>query len=261
LHFFLFTFTLEVVLVLLTSLYMEELKTSYYFDDPAAFPFASVLCDLHFMQEYWKKKEDVVSAIKKDIRCPVPEHVVIRGEVFIDEGTMIEPFVLIVGPAYIGKNVLIRSGAWIRPGSIIGDDVVVGHGMELKNVHLASNVKMGTNTFVGDSILGKGARIGSGTIIGNRRFDQQEVQLTIGEKKIGTGKDKFGCILGDYVRLGSNVSTAPGTVIGKHTFVYANASVSGFIPKDSLVKLRQTQEVVAKTGDFQLNHLDQAGER
>ena len=50
---------------------MDELKTSYYFDDPAAFPFASVLCDLNLMQEYWKKKEDVVSAIKKDIRCPV----------------------------------------------------------------------------------------------------------------------------------------------------------------------------------------------
>lgn len=240
---------------------MDELKKSYYFEDLNAFPFSEMLSDLNLIQEYWKKKEDILSSLRKDIRCSIPENVVIRGEVFIDEGTMIEPFVLIVGPVYIGKNVLIRSGAWIRPGSIIGDDVVVGHGMELKNVHLANTVKMGSNTFVGDSILGKGARIGSGTIIGNRRFDQGEVKIKIGEKEITTGKDKFGCILGDYVRLGSNVSTAPGTVIGKHTWVYGNASVSGFVPQDSLVKVRQTQEVIIKTGDFQLNDLDQAGQR
>lgn len=240
---------------------MEELKKSYYFDEIAAFPYHEILEDLNLIHDYFQKKEDVLKTIKKDIRCDIPEGVTIKGDVFIDEGTVIEPYVVITGPVHIGKNVLIRHGAWIRPGCIIGDDVVVGHGMELKNVHLANNVKMGTNTFVGDSILGRGARIGSGTIIGNRRFDQGDISLKIKDKTISTGKDKFGSIIGDYVRLGSNVSTAPGTVVGKHTWVYGNVSVSGFIPGGSLVKLRQELEIVEKKGNHHLKSEDREGKR
>ena len=33
--------------------------------------------------------------------------------------------------------------------------------------------------FVGDSILGKSARIGSGTILANRRFDQKNIGIRV----------------------------------------------------------------------------------
>ncbi len=238
---------------------MDELKKDYYFSDLAAFPFSEIVQDLNLITDYFKAKEDVLKGIKKDIRCDIPEGVIVKGDVFIDEGTIIEPYVYIVGPVYIGKNVLIRSNAWIRPGCLIGNDVVVGHAMELKNAHLASNVKMGASTFVGDAILGKGARVGSGTILANRRFDQEDISLTVADQKIPTNMDKFGVILGDYARLGSNVSTAPGTVIGQKTWVSSNLYVSGFVPSHMFLKPSQKTEMVERLGDADLDHMDKSG--
>lgn len=237
---------------------MSFLDRQYYFEDLSAFPWPHLLPQLDALPAYWTAKKKVLAELRRQIRCPLPTGVVIEGEVEIGEGTVIDPFVYIEGPVSIGRNVTIRSGAWIRPGCLIGDEVVVGHGMELKNVHLARGVKMGTNTFVGDSILGEGARIGSGTIIGNRRFDQKEIVLKIEGQEYATGTDKLGVIMGDYTRLGSNVSTSPGTVVGRQSWVYANAVLSGFIPAQKLVKIRQTQEIVDKT-DLLLSAVDMSG--
>jgi len=51
---------------------------------------------------------------RPEIRGVIKGGVFIEGNVFIDEGTVIEPFVYIKGPAYIGKNCEIRQGAYKR---------------------------------------------------------------------------------------------------------------------------------------------------
>ena len=238
---------------------MEETKLSYYFDDLDAFPFSEILIDLDHLENYFAEKEKIVQSFKKDVRIDLGQHVSVRGEVVIGEGTTVDPYVVIEGPIYIGKNVTIRSGALIRPGSIIGDNAVIGHGVEVKNVHTARGAKMSSHAFVGDSILGKGARMGGGAETGNRRFDQAEISLKIKDAVISTGMDKFGAILGDYVRLGAQTITSPGTVVGKNTWVYGNTSLAGFVPKQSLVKLRQTIEIVEKEGEHILKDVDQEG--
>lgn len=236
-----------------------ELPVSYFFEEIDAFPFSQLLSDGISLSEYFSAKNVLLSNLQTEMRIETPKNVVIEGNVFIDSGTVIECFARICGPVYIGKNVLIRSHALIRPGTMIGDDVVIGHASEVKNAHIAADAKIASLTFVGDSILGRGARVGSGTITGNRRFDQQEIVLNKDGKNISTGQDKFGCILGDYVRLGSNVSMAPGTVIGKNTWVYSNASMSGFVPGNSIAKLRQDIDIVPKRGDSKLIRLDRDG--
>lgn len=236
-----------------------DLPADYFFEEILCFPFAEAIAELPSFEKYVVLKARLLNSMAGELHIEANKHAVIEGNVFIDRGTVIEPFVHIIGPVYIGKNVLIRSHALIRPGTIIGDNAVVGHASEVKNAHIAAETKIASLAFVGDSILGRGARVGSGTITGNRRFDQQEIAIKNGEHTLSIGKDKFGCILGDYVRLGSNVSTAPGTVIGKHTWIYSNASVSGFISKDSIVKLRQDLEIVPKKGDTSLTQRDRDG--
>ena len=55
---------------------------------------------------------------------------------------------------------------------------------------------------------------------------------------------KLGAILGDEVEIGCNCVLNPGTVIGKRTLTYANCSLFGYYPSDSIIKLRQSYEVV-----------------
>ena len=70
--------------------------------------------------------------------------------------------------------------------------------------------------------------------------------VTIRGQRYETGLRKFGAILGDDVEIGSNSVLNPGTMVGKRTLAYANLSMSGYYPADSIVKLRQTQEVVER---------------
>lgn len=241
---------------------MNPLALTSYFDSVESFPFPHLLRDLDGIVGYFAdKKDELDRSIRTEILSPIdPTTVVIKGEVHIGEGCEIDPFVLIEGPVWIGNRVTIRSGALIRPGTILGDDVVVGHGTEVKNVHAAREVKMASLTFVGDSILGSAARIGSGTIVANRRFDQAAIVFDTGEQKIPTGKDKVGSIIGDRTRVGSNVTLSPGTMIGQDALIYSNASVAGLIPSRSIVKLRQQIEIAERRGDnFTLSYRDVNG--
>ena len=223
---------------------LKEGGLDYYFEDFAACP----LQELKKFRHPWEMvegKNSLVNPGASRIEGEVHPTVVIKGNVVIGKGTVVEPFTVIEGPCIIGENVTIRPHVWIRPVTVIGNGCVIGKGVEMKNALLFNGAKIGTNCFVGDSVLGQGTRIGSGTILGNRRFDQQVVQVKIRGEKLSTGSDKFGCILGDYARLGANVVTSPGTLVGAHTWVTAQ-SIQGFLPADKLVKGVTQAQVVDK---------------
>ncbi len=155
----------------------------------------------------------------------------------VGEGTEIGQYVVIEENVQIGKNCLIRSHVLLRSGTVIGDNCVIGHGSEIKNTYICDEAKIGSHCFVGDSIIGKGARIGSGTITGNRRFDQKPIDWLTNEGKVASTKDKLGLLLGDYARLGAHVTTNPGVIIGAYTWVSGGEVVSQHIPEKTFVKI------------------------
>ena len=174
--------------------------------------------------------------LKENNGTLVGENVTFIGNYYIGEGTKIYPGAVIEGPVYIGKNVSIMPGAYVRPGTITGDKCVIGFNSEVKNSIIQDGAKIASLAFVGDSILGKSARIGSGVITANRRFDQKNIKLKQNNgDKIDTGTDFFGCILGDYARIGASSVTSPGTLIGPYTWIYPSTSVHGFISKEKRV--------------------------
>jgi bifunctional UDP-N-acetylglucosamine pyrophosphorylase/glucosamine-1-phosphate N-acetyltransferase len=147
------------------------------------------------------------------------------NDYYIGKNTMIYNDVTIIGPVIIGENCTIMPGALIRPGTIIGSHCVVGHGSEIKNSVIQNGAKIQSLTFVGDSVIGKSARIGSGTITANRKFNQTNIVIKTESGKKDTGTGWFGCVLGDNSRVGANCVTQPGTLIGKYCWVYPMTSV------------------------------------
>ena len=219
---------------------MEELKLDYYFSEMQNFTFKEVFKDftypwevLGYIKEYLNKE-----LVEKDVKinkAEVGEFCSITGNYFIDEGTKIHANVTIQGPVLIGKNVEIQSGALIRPGTIIGDNSVVGHASEVKNSILQNKAKVASLAFVGDTILGKSTRIGSGVILANRRFDQKNIEVKMDGKKYDTGIDFFGSIIGDSSRLGANSTAVPGTFIGPYTWILPTVQVRGFVPREKRI--------------------------
>jgi bifunctional UDP-N-acetylglucosamine pyrophosphorylase/glucosamine-1-phosphate N-acetyltransferase len=165
---------------------------------------------------------------------------VFHNSYYIDSGTVIYNGVTIIGPVYIGRNVELMPGALIRPYTIIGDGCSVGHGSEVKHTVMFGGAKIASLAFAGDSVLGASARLGSGVITANRKFDQSEVTAKIAGETVSLGADKFGLILGDSSRVGANCVTQPGTHIGPNTWVFPGVAARGFIPENTRVAEERT---------------------
>lgn len=154
----------------------------------------------------------------------------------IGEGTQIGENAVIQDHVIIGSNCTIMPHALIRPYTIIGDNCVIGHAAEIKHSIVMSRAKVQSFAFVGDSIIGESARIGSGTILANRGFSQEEIEIDVDGETASCGSDFFGAIIGEHSRLGANCTTQPGTLIGPHTWVFPATNVWGFIPRNKTVR-------------------------
>ena len=210
----------------------------YFFQHTERFPFPGFFDDIHEAHEIlWKAKTFLKTLLTdKDVK---ENHGICKGEApalynnyYIGEGTVIYNDVTIIGPAYIGKNCELMPGAIIRPNTILSDGCSVGHGSEVKHCVLFGGSKISSLAFAGDSVLGVSARIGSGVITANRKFNQSEVTLKDDGERKPLGDTFFGVILGDSARLGANSVTQPGTHIGPYTWVYPMTNVRGFIEAD-----------------------------
>lgn len=178
------------------------------------------------------------------IKGTVDECATVRGPVRIGQGSHIHPHVTIDGPVIIGDNVSVRPGAQIRNHAYIGSNCVIGHGADIKRSICLNGAKMQDGTFVGDSVLGVGARVGSGSILANRKFNQANIKYaTTAGEVLDSGLDFFGAILGRYVRLGANSVLSPGTVIGEHTWVGSGCVLHGTYAADQLITVKQTLNI------------------
>ncbi len=227
---------------------MEELNLEYYFKHMEEFSEKEIFEGCNLIWEPINKIDSYVEekVVKQDLKvnkASVGEFTSITGNYFIDEGTKIGANVTIEGPVIIGKNVTIQAGALIRPYSIIGDNAVIGHGAELKHCIVQNKAKVQSLTFCGDSIIGKSTRIGSGTILANRRFDQQNIQIKIKGKKYDTGTAFFGSVIGDNTRLGANSASVPGTCIGPYTWIFPTVQVRGFVPAEKRIIPKAEYEI------------------
>lgn len=160
-----------------------------------------------------------------------------RQQIFIGQGTQIEPGAYIHGPCIIGQNCTIRHAAYLRGNVIAGDNCVIGHCTELKNVILLDKVHIAHLAYGGDSIFGNGCNLGAGVKCANLKLDGTAVVVRDGAQTYATGLRKFGAILGDGVQLGCNSVTNPGTILGKNSRLYPCTNFGGVASDDSIIRL------------------------
>jgi len=159
-----------------------------------------------------------------------------KENIFIGEGTIVHKSAEIIGPAIIGKNCTISYGAYLREYCLIGDNVMIGHTVEIKNSIILNDSACAHLNYIGDSIIGSGVNIGGGAIIANRRLDKKSVMVKTSDTKIDTQLNKMGAIIGDNSSIGANAVLNPGTVLGRNSLVYPLTSVNGYYAEGSHVK-------------------------
>lgn len=173
----------------------------------------------------------------------LPPGVVVKGLVHIEEGAHIEENTFLQGPCFIGSGAEVRFGAYLRGDVYVGAKAVVGHDTEIKHSLLLPGAKAAHFAYVGDSILGRDVNLGAGTKCANVRVDmgKQNLVLMVEGQRYDSGLRKFGAIMGNGVSIGCNSVTNPGTLIGRDCLIYSLASMTGYTPPMTVVKVRQEQ--------------------
>ena len=183
---------------------------------------------------------------------------VIDPEVEVGPGTVIEPYVQLLGNTKIGAgchirsfsvienctladNVLVRQScvlgesaiaagakigpfAHLRPGSEIGEDAHVGNFVETKKTRLGKGAKANHLAYLGDSEVGEGTNIGAGVITCN--YDGVNKHQTV----IGKG-----CFVGSDSTLVAPVRLEDGAYVG------AGSCITRDVPAGALAVGRARQ--------------------
>ncbi len=223
------------------------LKPEDYFDLSHT-QYAEIFSGVEYVWDALKRLGDFVQShlLQPGIYGEVNPLASIEGDVYIGPGTTVDAGAVIKGPVIIGEDCQIRTGAFIRNNVLIGNRVTIGHTTEVKYSILFDEAKAPHFSYIGDSILGYQILFGAGVKTSNVKINHTPVSVKYQGRRYDTGLEKFGAIVGDRAKIGCNTVLNPGTLVGPGTLAYANLSLHGIYPANSIVKLRQEQEVVSR---------------
>jgi NDP-sugar pyrophosphorylase family protein len=163
----------------------------------------------------------------------IPPGVSIKGLVYLHPSVKLPAYCTIEGPVWIGEDVQIRPGAYIRGNVIVGKGSVLGNACEFKNCLLMEEVETPHYNYVGDSILGNRAHLGAGAICANLRLARDEVVIRMEGHRYHTGLRKVGAMMGDGSEAGCNSVLQPGTILGRRAAVIS-MPFNGYLPANKI---------------------------
>lgn len=183
---------------------------------------------------------------------------VIDPDVDVDAGTIIEPYVQLLGKTRVGAGCRIRSFSVIenctlgdkvlirqsciledsiiasgaelgpfvhlRPGCEIGENAHMGNFVEGKKVRMGKGAKANHLSYLGDAEIGEGTNIGAGSITCN--YD---------------GVGKYRTQIGKRVFVGSDTTLVAPISIGDGAYIGAGSCITKDVPADALAVARGRQ--------------------
>ena len=203
--------------------------------------------EIHILeyQGFWKDigapwdlitaNEEYMRNLENQIKGNIEDNVVIKGNIHLEEGSIIKSGTYIEGPVWIGKDCTVGPNSYLREGTVLCGKNKVGAATEIKNSILMRNAKAPHHNYVGDSIIGENSNLGSGTKIANLRLDKKRIKVVHKGVKRNTERKKLGAIIGNNVNTGINTSINVGTILGNNIKIGPNSLVSGTYESQSTI--------------------------
>ncbi len=155
-----------------------------------------------------------------------PGTVVVDASVEIGEDTLIEAGVTLKGSTKVGSGVTIANAyvvdaeigdgatigpfAYLRPGTVIGENAKIGTFVETKNSNIGAGAKVPHLSYLGDADVGEEANVAAGNITAN--YDGFTKSRTKIGKRAKTGVNNSFIA---PVTVGDDAYTGAGSVIGE----------------------------------------------
>lgn len=171
-------------------------------------------------------------SFERSADADVEDYVVLKGRVGIGKDSVIRSGAYIEGPVLIGEGCTVGPNCYLRAHTVLEDDTYVGNGVEVKNSIIMAGTHIGHLSYVGDSVIGERCNFGAGTKVANLKFDDSAVNVDVKGEIVSSGRRKMGTIMGDDVKTGINVSILPGRSIYPGASVAAGSIVQNTIYKE-----------------------------
>lgn len=206
------------------------------------------------------------------IEARLPQSAIVRGQVHIGEGALIEENVVLGhrddGVLSIGPDSRIRSGTVIYSDVSIGRGFKTGHNVLIREgTEMGDDVLVGTNTVV-DGHCRVGNRVAMQTNVYLTAYTVVEdgvflgpCSVTTNDKYMEYGAKLAGATIRSGARIGANSTILPGITIGEGAIVGSGAVVTKDVPNGAVVvgnpaqrmqgraAVRSARESVAQAGD------------
>jgi len=148
-----------------------------------------------------------------------------KGPILIDNDCEVMAGSVIYGPCFIGNKTKIKAGAKIYGPVSICSTCKIGGEVEDSIILSFSNKQH--EGFLGHSYLGSWVNIGADTNNSDLKNNYGEITVVLDGKKINSGKQFLGLIMGDHSKTAINTQFNTGTIVG----VSSNIFGTGFPPK------------------------------
>ncbi len=140
------------------------------------------------------------------------------GPIVLDDGARVLDFTYFFGPLYVGPN------SRIIERSSVKENVSVAHTCKIGGEVEASVIEPYTNKqhhgFLGHSYVGSWVNMGAGTSNSDLKNTYGAVRVQLGNRRVETGMQFLGCIMGDYCKTAINTSIFTGKIIGVGSMLY-----------------------------------------
>ena len=180
---------------------------------------------------------------------PVPAGSVVLGDpaLVLSCGASVEPGVVFDTRA---GAIVLEAGVEVRHGSRLEGPLYAGEKSRLLGGHLRASVfgprcsvkgevsnslflgyaNKSHDGFVGHSVLGHWVNLGALTTTSNLKNTYGEVQLTVDGRRIETGRQFLGSLVGDHAKTAIGTMLATGTVIGAGANVFGATTPPRDVP-------------------------------
>lgn len=140
------------------------------------------------------------------------------GPIVIDRDARIGPYCFLSGPAYIGPYARVIEHSAIKDGVALGHTTKIGGEIEASIIEPYTNKQH--HGFLGHSYLGSWINLGAGTCNSDLKNTYGQVNIDYHGRKVATGMQFVGTIVGDYSKTAINTGIFTGKTIGACSMVY-----------------------------------------
>jgi bifunctional UDP-N-acetylglucosamine pyrophosphorylase/glucosamine-1-phosphate N-acetyltransferase len=183
---------------------------------------------------------DVTATVGRD--AVIEPHTQLRGATRVAEGAVVGPDSTLIDTfvgegarvvrshavgARLGPRAQVGPFAYLRPGTVVGDEAKVGAFVEVKNSEIGAGAKVPHLSYVGDATVGPAVNIGAGTIVVN--YD---------------GVGKHHTTIGEAAFIGCDTSLIAPVEIGAGAYVAAGSVINRSVPPGALGVTRSPQREI-----------------